>query len=316
MSWTHLRQFDEKALRYFMVACEQQSVRAAAERLRIAPSAVGKKIKELEEDLGIPLLTRTAKGTLPTAMGRVLLDYLQARHSQDANIISHLLELTRLDRGELRVAVGEGFLADFMLSALDRFWKKHPHIRLTLQVFNTEQILEGLESGKVDIAIAFYPPDMNFENVHCAFERTMHFSCFMPISWDFPDGDTTSISELRKLPCALMTREFSVRRLIDAAERAAAIRLDVAMETNSLHALRYAISNQSCMTIMPDFVLQSDVQAKTTRRIALCDPILNGISVRVLISRAGSNDPSISALLQTMKLHMALLRGEESVMPL
>ncbi|MEI9402560.1 LysR family transcriptional regulator [Mesorhizobium argentiipisi] len=304
MSWTHLRQLDERAIRYFAVVCEEQSVRAAAERLRIAPSAVARKLKELEADLGIVLLTRTSKGVSPTALGVVFLEYVTRRHRQDSEIISHLLELTRLKRGEIRVALGEAFLLDFVTSATARFRQKHPEICFIIQVMNTEQIMQSLEENITDIGLAFNPPDP--QSAITVFERTSNFSCIVPRSWHGLDGDTVSVSQLSSHPCGLLSRDFSARRMIDAAERAAGVRLQVAMETNSLYALKQFVYSGLGPTLLPDFAISPKSSKHDIRHLAVSDELLNRIPVRAFISNLGKDHPTTMELISIMDKHMDL----------
>src|SRR5690606_33447204 len=65
------------SLRYFREVAAQGSLRHAAERLYIAQSALSRQIRALEEDLGVPLFERRARGMVLTAAGRLLLDYTE-----------------------------------------------------------------------------------------------------------------------------------------------------------------------------------------------------------------------------------------------
>jgi DNA-binding transcriptional LysR family regulator len=311
MSWSHLRQLDERAVRYFTVVCEEKSVRAAAERLRIAPSAVARKLKELEVDLGVALLTRTAKGIAPTALGAVFLEYLAKRHAHDTEIISQLLELTRLKRGEIRVGLGEAFLADFVSSATARFREKHPGVRFVVQVMNTEQIMQSLDNNITDIGIAFNPPDV--QSAIPAFERKSYFTCVFPRTWESYRVEQISLADLESRPCALLSREFSARRLIDAAERTAGIRLEVVMETNSLYALKSFVGSALGFTLLPDFAMMPEVVAQHVQQVRIADPVLNGIPVRAFISNLGKDHPTTLEFLNIMGTHMDLLNDGNEV---
>ncbi len=61
-----------KYLRPFLAVCEQGSIVKAAEALLRAPSAVTRSIQGLEEDLGVPLFERAARGVIPTEYGKAL----------------------------------------------------------------------------------------------------------------------------------------------------------------------------------------------------------------------------------------------------
>src|SRR3546814_19561694 len=69
---------DLRQLRTFLHVAELGSLGRAAERLRVAQPALGRQIRLLEEELGVPLFTRHGRGMAPTPAGRILLDRASA----------------------------------------------------------------------------------------------------------------------------------------------------------------------------------------------------------------------------------------------
>jgi DNA-binding transcriptional LysR family regulator len=63
---------DLKQLRSFVQVADSASISKAAERLHVAQPSLSQQVKALEEELGVLLLTRHAKGVTPTGPGRVL----------------------------------------------------------------------------------------------------------------------------------------------------------------------------------------------------------------------------------------------------
>ena len=315
MSWTHLRQLDERAIRYFTVVCEEHSVRAAAERLRIAPSAISRKLKELETDLDIQLLSRTNKGFVPTTLGTVLLDYLVQRHTEDAAIVTKLLELSRLRRGEIRIGLGEAFLADFVTSALSRCVLRQPELRFDLLVRNTEQIVHSIEHDDIEIGIAFNPPPT--QNATVAFERRSPIVCAFPAAWSQFGEAPVTLAQLDGLPCALLSREFSLRRLIDDAERAAGTRLRVLVETNSLYALKQFVGAGLGMALLPDFAMRPEIRGGGVRQTPVLAPGFDQACVRALVSRSGKDHAPTRELLAIMleAMEIAHLDPGDSIAP-
>jgi DNA-binding transcriptional LysR family regulator len=311
MTWSHIRRLDERSIRYFLVACKEKSVKAAAERLRIAPSAVRRKLAELEGNLGVALLSRSAHGVEPTALGRMMMEYFSKRFSQDEAMIVQVLERSRLKRGQIKIGIGEAFTADFMSSALPAYRIQHPDIRFDIRVMNTEEIAHALETNDIDVGLAFNPPPV--QRAQIAVERNSRFSCFVPRSWDNRSETEISIEQLGGQPCGLLSRNFSARRLIDDAERAAGVRLHVAMETNSLYALRRFVSEGLGVTILPDFAMELDVARGEVRHLAVVNSSLNGIAVRALVSEFGRDDPATVKLLQIMRTEMTLFRNRAGV---
>ena len=101
---------------YFRVTLESGSVRRAAARLDIAPSAVSRQISLLEEALGATLMERQRDGISPTPVGEMLLEYCERRGALDEGFIASLEAYQRLETGKISLTVGEGFVSDDELS--------------------------------------------------------------------------------------------------------------------------------------------------------------------------------------------------------
>ena len=69
------RDIDLKTLRLFVAACDHQNMARAAEHENIEPSAISKRMAQLETDLGTSLLLRSRRGVQPTPAGVSLLEH-------------------------------------------------------------------------------------------------------------------------------------------------------------------------------------------------------------------------------------------------
>ncbi|MGE8476371.1 MAG: helix-turn-helix domain-containing protein, partial [Paraburkholderia hospita] len=69
-----MRDIDLKTLRLVVAVCEHKNMARAAHDEHIEPSAVSKRIAQLESDLGVPLFTRSRRGVQPTPAGIALLE--------------------------------------------------------------------------------------------------------------------------------------------------------------------------------------------------------------------------------------------------
>src|SRR5436190_21388858 len=70
-----MRDIDLKTLRLLVAVCDHRNMARAAEQEHIEPSAISKRIAQLEADLGTPLLLRSRRGVEPTPAGTALLEH-------------------------------------------------------------------------------------------------------------------------------------------------------------------------------------------------------------------------------------------------
>src|SRR5205085_7438165 len=73
-----LRDFDLTSLRLFVSVCETGNIARAGEKASIVGSAISKRLAQLEDTVGTPLLTRKRHGVAPTAAGQTLLEHARA----------------------------------------------------------------------------------------------------------------------------------------------------------------------------------------------------------------------------------------------
>src|SRR5215510_8342282 len=83
----HLTQMELRHLRYFVAVAEMENVsRAATQKLHVAQPSLSRQIRDLEDEIGVPLFERTARSVRLTDAGRAFLDEARAilKHTEDA----------------------------------------------------------------------------------------------------------------------------------------------------------------------------------------------------------------------------------------
>ena len=129
------------ALRAFDAVARLHSVSAAAAELAVTPSAVSRQISNLEEDIGVALLTRDGRGVRLTADGQRLEDSLGDSFARIVGAVDRLRRRSGGDR--LRILVPPVFASAWLIPRLDRFYARRPETDVILidrseQVYGTE----------------------------------------------------------------------------------------------------------------------------------------------------------------------------------
>jgi DNA-binding transcriptional LysR family regulator len=141
-----------RQLRYFVAVAEELHFSRAAERLHISPPSLTEQIKNLEQQLGARLLTRTKRNVSLTNAGARFLEEarLTLRQAERAELTAR-----RAGRGEIgRVEVGYLFTAvcsGLFVKAVSGYRRKHPMVTLTLRRMDTARQLDQLAEGRLDI---------------------------------------------------------------------------------------------------------------------------------------------------------------------
>lgn len=144
-------------LRYFVAAAETENVSRAAVKLRVSQPALSRQIRDLEEELGFPLLSRGAKSVRLTEAGRVFLSESKAvlQRVEDAIQAAHAAATGR--HTELHVAYAPTLTARILPPAMRAFQARRSEVRVRLHDLATEEMLAGLRDGKLHLAVSVRP---------------------------------------------------------------------------------------------------------------------------------------------------------------
>lgn len=151
---------DMRHLRCFVAVAEELHFGRAAQRLHLSQPPVSLAIKELEEELGVRLLERTSRRIALTRAGEDAL--------RDARAVLAAADILRRRAQEaakgLLGSLSIGFISlpaySFLPPTLRRFTEDYQRVNISLQEGTTDQILDDVESGRLDVGLVFQTPDL------------------------------------------------------------------------------------------------------------------------------------------------------------
>lgn len=149
---------DLRALRYFVETVRQSSFTLAADRLHVTQSTVSKMIRQLEDEVGQPLLIRDGRRLQLTDVGRVV----HSRGLEAIGVMGRLqrevADLTDLSGGELTVGM-PSMINLLFPPVVKAFRARHPAISLRLQEGGGRRIEQLVASGELEVGITLLPVD-------------------------------------------------------------------------------------------------------------------------------------------------------------
>lgn len=145
--------FDLDVMRSFVTGIELGSFAKAAERLGRSTSAVSAQLKKLEDQAGTPLLRKAGRGMALTEVGEVMLGY--ARRMLELNDeAASAVRGVQLE-GRVRLGLQEDFGENVLPEVLGRFKRAHPRLRVEVHIARNAMLMQSLEAGRLDIALAW-----------------------------------------------------------------------------------------------------------------------------------------------------------------
>jgi LysR family transcriptional regulator, low CO2-responsive transcriptional regulator len=147
-----------RQLRIFEAVARHHSISRAAAELHLTQPAVSMQVKQLEEQIGVPLLEQVGRRLFLTEAGKELRGHARGIDERIDALNAAMEQFRGLERGLLRLAVVS--TANYFVPGLiAQFSQRHPGVRVALQVANRDEVLATLADNGTDLAITGRPPD-------------------------------------------------------------------------------------------------------------------------------------------------------------
>lgn len=211
---------DIRELRYFMEVAQELNFTKAAENLNMAQPPLSRQIRLLEEELGVKLFDRSQKKISLTEEGKLL----RIRGSQILELMekteSEVTELSEGITGTLYIGTVEGRGPYLMSQWIAEFKKQYPHVYYGIWNGSTDDVLDRLQKGLLDVALIMKPFSNEFFN--SVLVDRVPWICM--INNEHPlaklPGDTIELGMLNNEPVLFPSRKSRVREISSWFEEA------------------------------------------------------------------------------------------------
>ena len=221
---------------YFDEIARSGSVRQAAERLNLSPSAVDKQLIQAEEALGVSLFERRSKGLRLTSAGEILLHRIRGWQKDVTAIQREIEALQGLNRGELRVVAAQEAVSGFLPAALAAFMRDYPRISTSVSVMESERIARVVLEGQADFGLTFSPQPM--PGIEVVGAALFHLRAVLPAGDRLAAEPSVALNLFFEQPVIVPDTSMHLRDVIDIAAARARIRLAPILTTNSSVLMR------------------------------------------------------------------------------
>lgn len=254
---------DLRQLRYFLAIVEEGAVTRAAERLNVAQPALSAHVRKLEEELGVTLLLRTARGVTATEQG--------ARLAAHARRILAEIETLRDDiRGAEAapsgpVAVGIPTSLGMLLSVpLALAVRRHlPDVHLRLAEGLSGHTLEWLRAGELDLAIVFDVEAVPRLSVTPLVQEELWVigPAGDPLLARAAEAGGLPFAEAARLPLILTGHPHGLRAEVERTAAATGARLNVILQMDALDHIKALVEGEAGYTVLSRRVAAKELEA-------------------------------------------------------
>lgn len=242
-----------------LAVAENASFTRASEQLYVAQSAISRKIRLLEDELGEPIFQRVNKKVHVTPAGDTLLRYARKIFQDIRNAKLEISELARLERGQLRVGAGMVACTYILPPVLERFKSLHPRIELEVFTAPTDELLSQLRDNLIELGVLTLPVEQtNLEVVPIATEQ-MVVVC-SPRHPVLSKKASISAEEIQEFPLILFPRGARTRNVLDDFFRRAQIIPRIAMESENVATIKPLVKIDLGISIIPQRSVADEVR--------------------------------------------------------
>ena len=250
---------DWDKLRVFHAAAKAGSFTHAADALNLSQSAISRQVSALEEEVGVPLFLRHARGLKLTEQGEMLYNTANDVLVRLENARIRLADSKDHPSGTLRVTTTAGLGAGWLTDRIPEFTEAYPDINLQL-IFSNEELDLGMREADCAIRLSQpMQPDLIQRKLF-----TVHFHIYASPSYLAKNGTPTTIAEIGKHrmvtfgePVPAYLRDVNwLEVAIAESDNVEAPRY---LQINDLRSIRRAVQAGAGIAMLPDYLVGEDL---------------------------------------------------------
>jgi LysR family transcriptional regulator, hydrogen peroxide-inducible genes activator len=236
-------------LRYFCAVAHTGSFTKAAEQEEIAQPSLSQQILKLEREIGSPLFERLGRRNRLTPYGEALLPQAEAILRQIAEAEARVTSLKQGVQGRLRIGVIPTILPFWLAPRIGEFLTQYPDVDLQLREATTHRLIESLQAGELDAAVASLPiqsPDMV-----CSELFRENLCLVVPPDHSFAASDAIRLKDLQNERMLLLREGHCLRDDVLTACTRAKVEFVSVFETDQIASIFPLVATGFGISLIP-----------------------------------------------------------------
>jgi DNA-binding transcriptional LysR family regulator len=295
-----LKKLDLTSLRLFVAVCQERNIARAAEREFIAPSAVSRRIADIETIIGLPVIQRQSRGISVTPVGETVLRHALAVIANIEALGAELSQYVVGAKGNVKIVANMGSILQFLPEDIAAFQRSFPDVSVDIEEQNSAEVLHTLEERGADFGICNAIEGIErFEHLHY---RTDRLSLLTPRSHPCAGAMQIRLADiLQETFVGFRSKSALTIQLVQEAGALGAT-LDIKMRASSLDALCRMVHAGLGIAVVPHQVGEMYLNTLDVSLIPLSDPWAR--RQLVIVFRTGEHlNPTVRTLINFLAQH-------------
>ena len=258
----------------FLYVAKFKSISKAAKELYTSQPAVTRVIKLIEKELGCSLFVRSKYGVELTKEGEILYEYVNSAFITLTKGEEMVLKAGSLTEGDILIGSTITALDEFLFEYLKVFHRKYPNVKYRIFTQSSNQTIQKLNSGLIDVAFVTTPYDENhnlikyelndFENIIIAGDKFKNIL-----------KKNINLKELEDKPFVLLPRHMQLREYTDKLFEENGMHVDPTIEVDSAHMVAPMVENNFGIGIVPKSLVKKELEENRVFEVKLDKPLPN-----------------------------------------
>ena len=267
---------DIRQLRYFVAIIEQGSFSKAAATLNVAQPALSLHVRNMEADLGTPLLFRSPQGVIATEAGEILLRNARTILDQFAVAQEEIRGHEAEPSGEVRLGLPGTISQILSVPLIIVARERYPKIRLRIAEAMSGFITEWIRERRVDIAVLYIPVEDRVLTSHPVLTEEL---CLLGPATPMEDVTTpafgaVTLRDVARLPLILPSSSHGLRELLERAAAETGHVVNTIIDVDSYGNIKELVERGIGYSILPFNAISRETREGRLRSWRISKPEL------------------------------------------
>lgn len=269
------------AFRYFLAVVEAGSLTGAAWSLHVAPSAVSRMVRKLEEEYGVPLFERHGRGMVMTEAGEILAHSAKRGQLEAEHARMDILDLRKTGTRLIRISANQAFGMDLLPDLMAQYQNTEADVSFELTLTRATDIHKRVQDGEDDIGIAYgIRPAVD---VNLQYSRRMKIVALVKESHPLTRLGSVSLKDISPFPVGQMSQGTTLRAMVELCCMQESVTLSTAFVSNNVTALHnFCLGRENAVIFSGELSAASVLKQGKLVALPIIDPLLHQRHLQII----------------------------------
>ncbi|MGH6626964.1 MAG: LysR family transcriptional regulator [Burkholderiaceae bacterium] len=267
-----MRDLDLTTLRLFVAVCETRNIARTGEQQSIVGSAISKRLAQLEDTVGTPLLVRRRRGVEPTAAGETLLEHARSMLASADQIERDMAAYAAGVRGQVRILATASVIAESLADDVAAFLNHPAHrdIQIDIEERVSSGVLRGVREGSASVGMCW--DAANLEGLQTRPWRSDHLAVVTPLDHPLAQHATLALAQTLAYDHVSLPPSSAVQVMMQRAAALHGQTLRYRVVVATFEAALRVVRAKLAISVLPVELAQPYASTFGLRVIPLTDP--------------------------------------------